>query len=607
MAKYEKIPESRADTYYLANEANYKKYQAEDDEILKRLQEIRGEQNRLSSSDEDQKKWDDLKSEAEELLGKRAKIVKLKEYFAEKIGVGPHTGAPIHRAQQPQQGEGEQDGGEAKKAIKAELIDYAPAETDMKKEFADIAGESAALLKAAEYRPELIPVIKQTEWFNAQSDLYNATKKYAENYLGLLDTLGLSPDLAKGKEHAKGYISQPQVSRESLDELQRRGPVQMEEPEIPSMWNAATQMLLGTIAQAFQTANQSALAAAESEQAATGVAMNSAAYQAAEFASFKQNRQRVLEINTQLRAQYQGDLIAAMRDYEKRADAAQWNYEQQLITAALNEQRQYYDIFGKAKDFDIAAEQIKADINTKYLQHEANVKKANVQSMNEAKRFSAGLRLKIMEDTFRKISDLQRFQQKLLENNMGFYGEKLAKGAGMMSAANGSGGMLYSDVMKVFHKYDMTPGGPNAQMAQVHSAALKAFLNNAQNKIAAMYADEEDELKRRTAFGNLVSNIQLLNHNGWALRYTDVSDTTFNTLISRPLTTTLLTPNIEKGGLSEDDFITPDSVGAERQAWLERYTDLVPFALNEIMYERYQMAGSRQPQIQSFAPALPEE
>ena len=130
-------------------------------------------------------------------------------------------------------------------------------------------------------------------------------------------------------------IGEPQVSRGALDELQRRGAVQLEEPEAPSMWNAVTQMLIGTIGQAFQNVSQSSLAAAEAEQVVTVTAANSAAYEAAEFASFKENRQRVQEINAQLRAKYQDDLINAMRDYEARADAAQWNYEQQLITAAF--------------------------------------------------------------------------------------------------------------------------------------------------------------------------------------------------------------------------------------------------------------------------------
>lgn len=481
--------------------------------------------------------------------------------------------------------------------IDARAIDYKKSEPQSEEE---IRAAGAEMKSEALINPALIPMIDKTEFMNTQADLIAATRRYKDEVLGLME--GLSPDLPTAKEHARDLIEKPQVSRGALDELQRRGAVQMEEPEAPSMWNAVTQMLIGTIGQAFQNVSQSSLAAAEAEQVVTVTSANSAAYQAAEFASFKQNRQRVQEINAQLQAKYQDDLIAAMRDYETRADAAQWNYEQQLITAAFDEQRRYYDLMGKAAEFDIAAERIGAEIGLKYLAEKQRVQTANVGIINETRRFNAKMAAEIEGVTMRMIQDNRRFRETLAKQNMQRYGELMPKAAQMAAAIGAQGTVLYDQAMSAFSEIDYTPwsddGMENDKNLQQQTMMMSNLFNRVQQKVDELYpAGEEKNLKTRSdMIANLTNNILTFARNGIIVK--TVSDSNFDALTKNSnFANTLAAGNINLDALDRADFIMPDD--SVNPAWRENVAKSQNVALVKIYGN---LAETTRPQKPYYAP-----
>lgn len=492
--------------------------------------------------------------------------------------------------------------------VEARAIDYIPSEYDKEKE-KEILGEGAALYAAGKVNPAFVGIVGEAERFKRYGDLFAAIAYAKSQYQGMLD--GLTPDLAQAKEKAKDYVTKPEVSRGALDELQRRGAVQLAEPEAPSMWNAATQMWTGAIAQAFQNINQSELSAAEAQQTTEVVAANSAAYQAAEFASFKQNRQRVLEINAQLQAKYQDDLITAMRDYETRADAAAWNYEQQLLNAAFNEQRQWYDLFNKVNEFDQEVGKIKADIGMGYLRDKQRAGEINVQIRNRAEEFNAKLRSEIQASTMRAINENRRFREKLYEMGMQKYGKKLEVASMTANGLGASGATLVNNVQQAVFQYDLSPltdeGRANSDMVQRHAAGYRVLMNRLNQRISEMYPDDKQKLDRQNALGRAVESLQLLNNEGYALRSANVSDETLNTLINGGIAAALHATNINKSNLPDEDFYTPDNVGGENaRARLKRYTDMSGIALTEILWE-YGNSQMKQRQTIGWGSQLPPE
>lgn len=451
-----------------------------------------------------------------------------------------------------------------RESIKAGAIDYAKSQAQDEDA---IKAQGAAMKRAAMINPALIPMIDKTEWMNTQAGLIEATNRYKNAVLDLMS--GLTPDLAEAKEKARDLIGEPQVSRGALDELQRRGAVQLEEPEAPSMWNAVTQMLIGTIGQAFQNVSQSSLAAAEAEQVVTVTAANSAAYQAAEFASFKENRQRVMEINAQLQAQYQGDLINAMRDYEARADTAQWNYEQQLITAAFDEQRRYYELMGKAGEFDIAAEKIGADIGLQYLAEKQRVDTANVGIINQTRQFNAKMAAEIEGVTMRMIQDNRAFYQNLAKQNMGLYGKLTSDAMKTLAVMGGRGDVLYDQTVNAFSQIDYTPwtedGRKNSESLQHQTLVVEKFMERLNERLDQMGLNPD---KRATAYGNAVNNLMTFNANNMPLITSEISDKTLNAMISTPsIAGAPFSKNFNMDMIDPSDFIMPDM--GYRPDWVE--------------------------------------
>lgn len=462
---------------------------------------------------------------------------------------------------------------EKKENITATPLSYIPSMPESEE---DIKARGAAQYEAGKVNPAYVGVISEAERMRRYGDLFASLNYFKEQYLNLMD--GLSPDLATAKEHARDLIDKPQVSRGALDELQRRGAVQMEMPEAPSKWNAATQMLVGAIGQAFQNVNQSELSAAEAEQTSSVTAANAAAYQAAEFASFKQNRQRVLEINTQLRAKYQDDLISAMRDYETRADAAAWNYEQQLLDAALNEQRQWYALFGKVQDFDLEAGKIRAEIGMEYLKDKQRAAEINAQIYNRADEFNARLRSEIQANVMRQIQNNASLGETLVKQNMQRYAEDFKIAPLVLAGLGATGSMVYDRAINALSKRDLSPytekGKWNSAVLSEQTAGLTKFLDNAWARIKEK---ESDVKKQNDMFGNLINNVLELNNNGWAVKYSQVSEQTFNQLIGSDIKTTLYSWNLNKSGLAADEFYTPENV--DNKEWLGSIVDMSNVAM----------------------------
>lgn len=437
---------------------------------------------------------------------------------------------------------------------------------DLTDEENKIMADAYKLMKSGMYSPELVKMQSLDARYAAYADYFKTLNNFAKQYRDLMGNF--APDMATGVEHAKGYIPKPEVSRGALDELQRRGPVQMEEPEAPSMWNAATQMLVGMVGQAIQNVNQSELSAAESQQVSSVVSANSAAYQAAEFASFKQNRQRVLEINTQLQAKYQDDLIAAMRDYETRADAAQWNYEQQLLTAAMNEQKMYYELAGKADEFDALANKIYGDIGLSWIKDRDRLNEVNAQIKNRAREFNAQRANQIQMWTMNRIAQQEQFLADIQKDGLQRYAQYFKDGEGWLNANEGGGSTMRKNAENALHQLDMsvlTKDGRinNANMGELVAANAKLY-----ERIAAMEEFKDNPAGARTAYMKVLSAMDSLAQRNILVRTINMSDSTFKTLVNGGFQTSLETlTGVIPEGLSREDYISLDDEAFGSPKW----------------------------------------
>lgn len=430
---------------------------------------------------------------------------------------------------------------------------------DLTDEENKIMADAYRLMKSGMYSPELVKMQSLDARYAAYADYFKTLNNFAKQYRDLMGNF--APDMATGVEHAKGYIPKPEVSRESLDELQRRGAVQMEEPEAPSMWNAATQQILvGMVGQAIQNVNQSELSAAESQQVSSVVSANSAAYQAAEFASFKQNRQRVLEINTQLQAQYQGDLIAAMRDYETRADAAQWNYEQQLLNAAMNEQRMYYELAGKADEFDALANKIYGDIGLSWIKDKDRLNEVNAQIKNRAREFNAQRANQIQMWAMDKIAQHQDFLNKIIQDGLQNYAKVFDKGAGWMNANGGEGMQALGNARNSMMQLDMSTLTVDGRINNANMGELVAANRMLEERINAIPKYKDDPAGARSALMKAYTAMDQLAQRGIIIRWANMSDSTFNKLIKGGIQKSWFTQTGDIEGISREDYISIDDI-----------------------------------------------
>ena len=425
---------------------------------------------------------------------------------------------------------------------------------DLTDEENKIMADAYRLMKSGMYSPELVKMQSLDARYAAYADYFKTLNNFAKQYRDLMGNF--APDMATGVEHAKGYIPKPEVSRGALDELQRRGAVQMEEPEAPSMWNAAIQMLVGMVGQAIQNVNQSELSAAESQQVSSVVSANSAAYQAAEFASFKQNRQRVLEINTQLQAKYQDDLIAAMRDYETRADAAQWNYEQQLLNAAMNEQKMYYELAGKADEFDALANKIYGDIGLSWIKDKDRLNEVNAQIKNRAREFNAQRANQIQMWAMDKIAQHQDFLNKIVQDGLQNYAKVFDKGAGWMNANDGEGMQVLGNARNSMMQLDMSTLTVDGRINNANMGELVAANRMLEERINAMPEYEEDPAGARSALMKAYTAMNQLAQRGIIIRWANMSDSTFNKLIKGGIQKSWFTQTSDIEGISREDYIS---------------------------------------------------
>lgn len=415
----------------------------------------------------------------------------------------------------------------------------------------EILGQARDLLRAGMYNPELAKMQSLDARYAAYAKYFKTLNDFANQYRDLMNNF--APDMATGKENARGYIEKPEVSRGALDELQRRGAVQMEEPEAPSMWNAATQMLIGMVGQAFQNVNQSELSAAESQQVSSVVSANSAAYQAAEFASFKQNRQRVLEINTQLQAKYQDDLIAAMRDYETRADAAQWNYEQQLLTAAMNEQRMYYELAGKADEFDALADKIYGDIGLSWIKDKDRLNEVNAQIKNRAREFNAQRANQIQMWAMNQITQQKALADKLTQDGLQNYAEHF-KNSSFISANEGDGATIAINAKNAISVLDMSMLTENGRINNKNMGQLVAANARLYDRIAAMDEYKDNPAAAERAYMKVLSGMDYLATRGVRIRWLNLSDSTFNQLVKGNIQSSFITETSTITGLDKRDY-----------------------------------------------------
>lgn len=376
-----------------------------------------------------------------------------------------------------------------------------------------LAGDYEGLIRGLSgYRAKKLE--KQLNLLSLLNDVTDVSKKISDN-IKTLDENYLQ-NVAANKEAAKDIIDKEPVSRTALDALIARGPSQMEMPEAPSLGNFATQMLVGAIGNMFQIFNEDELSSAESEHAGPITAERASAYMAAQFASFEQNRQRVLEINAQLRAKYQDDIISYMADFDRRADEAEKNYQRALLDVAFKRTAQSLELFFKRADIDMEIAKLKADIGMKEKTYEVEKEKFNVEAENRQRQFNAEMRNRLQSalasSVLNQIQSYDKLKENLRKQNIEKFGTNIISGSSAMNSMSSNSGSYYKNFAidgvnnLNYDTNDPTTGGLNSAQLSMRQARASTNLRNAVRIYKYNPSDPNSESNKKMS--NYIANLQ---------------------------------------------------------------------------------------------------
>ena len=337
------------------------------------------------------------------------------------------------------------------------------------------------------------------------------------------------PDLAAMALRAESMVGGKQnPNRAGMDKLINDGAPQVEMPEIPDDENAyLAEVITGMVGDivsnsiAWASGGSTAVAAASVPSAGQQVSANVSAMMATDVKEHREKVEKIRLLNEELRIKHQGDVIAAMVDFDSRVDASERTYNQMLFQAKGAELARAYELLGMKQDATkVLADMARAvdTMQNAYYQYEDGKNMAVKVFNADAKNRVALERARHAYDSMMVEAKIREYKQKNMyvpyENINKMKDVIFAQGVGMVAPALETIVTQRNTDGSLRNEYNYNSG---------FNHGLSGF--NAINRLPL-------DAKQK---GTIINNILVMGMNNYSLN--DLSESTLTELSKEPIVT----------------------------------------------------------------------
>lgn len=348
------------------------------------------------------------------------------------------------------------------------------------------------------------------------------------------------PDLAAMALRAESMVGGKQnPNRAGMDKLINDGAPQVEMPEIPDDENAyLAEVITGMVGDivsnsiAWASGGSTAVAAASVPSAGQQVSANVSAMMATDVKEHREKVEKIRLLNEELRIKHQGDVIAAMVDFDSRVDASERTYNQMLFQAKGAELARAYELLGMKQDATkVLADMARAvdTMQNAYYQYEDGKNMAVKVFNADAKNRVALEQARHAYDSMMVEAKIREYKQKNMyvpyENINKMKDVIFAQGVGMVAPALETIVTQRNTDGSLRNEYNYNSG---------FNHGLSGF--NAINRLPL-------DAKQK---GTIINNILVMGMNNYSLN--DLSESTLTELSKEPIVTSPMGAISQSGG-----------------------------------------------------------
>ena len=378
---------------------------------------------------------------------------------------------------------------------------------------------------------------ESTAAIQEQKDLMNNVIQvsYANYWIGKG-----KPDLAAMALRASEMVGGKQnPNRAGMDKLINDGAQQVEMPEIPDDENAyLAEVITGMVGDivsnsiAWASGGSTAVAAASVPSAGQQVAANVSAMMATDVKEHREKVEKIRLLNEELRIKHEGDVIAAMVDFDGRVDASERTYNQMMFQAKGAELARAYELLGMKQDATkVLADMARAvdTMQNAYYQYEDGKEMAVKVFNADAKNREAFEQRRHAYDSMMVEAKIREYKQKNMyvpyENINKMKDVIFAQGVGMVAPALETIVTQRNTDGSLRNQYNYDSG---------FNHGLSGF--NAINRLPL-------DAKQK---GTIINNILVMGMNNYSLN--DLSESTLTELSKEPIVTSPMGAISQSGG-----------------------------------------------------------